>query len=69
MLHILALTLGAVRTLVTMLRKWLGAIKHLVAVATAIFIGRHTVLHLQRPAQDGFVLALSIGARYGLSLS
>ena len=46
-------------------RKWLRAIKYLVAVATAIFIGRHMVL--QRPAQDGFVLALSIGSRYGLS--
>jgi hypothetical protein len=48
-----------------MLRKWLRAIKYLVAVATAIFVGRHMVL--QHPAQDGSVLALSIGSRYGLS--
>ncbi len=28
-----------------MLRKRLGAIKHLVAVATAIFVRRHVALH------------------------
>jgi hypothetical protein len=41
LLHVLALTLWAVRTLGTMLRKWLDPIENPVAVATAIFVGRH----------------------------
>jgi hypothetical protein len=46
-----------------MLREWLDAIENLVAVATAIFIGRHSVLHIRLRAQGGFVLA----SRSGLS--
>ena len=45
MLYVLALTLGAVWTPIAMLRKWLDAIKHMMAVATAIFVGRHVALH------------------------
>jgi hypothetical protein len=44
-----------------MLRKWLDAIENLVAVATAIFVGRHTVLHVRLRAQGGLVLASRSG--------
>ncbi len=47
MLHVLALTLGAAWMPVAMLRKWLDAIKHMVAVATTIFVGRHAALHIR----------------------
>jgi hypothetical protein len=39
-----------------MLRKGLDAIEHLVAVAAAIFVGRHAVLHVRLRTQGGFVL-------------
>ena len=45
MLYVLALTLGAGWTPIAVLRKWLDAIKRLMAVATAIFVGRHMALH------------------------
>ena len=44
LLYVLALTLGAVWTPLAVLRKWLDAIKRMMAVATAIFVGRHVVL-------------------------
>src|SRR5436309_12659071 len=50
LLYVLALTLGAVGTPVAMLRKWLDAIKHMMAVATTIFVGRHAALHI-RPSE------------------
>ena len=46
MLHVLALTLGAVWTPIAMLGKWLDAIKHMMAVATTIFVGRHAALQI-----------------------
>jgi len=61
LLNVLALTLRAVRTLGTMLRKGLDPIENLVAVATAIFIGRHAVLHVRLRAQGGLVLASRSG--------
>jgi hypothetical protein len=64
LLHVLALTLWAVRTLGTMLRKWLDPIENPVAVATAIFVGRHPVLRVRLRAQGSFVARLSIGSRY-----
>ena len=45
MFHVLALTLGAAWMSVAMLRKRLDAIKHMVTVATTIFVGRHAALH------------------------
>ena len=42
----LAVTFGAVGTLVTMLGEGLDAIKDRVAVATAIFVSRHAILHI-----------------------
>ena len=46
MLYGLALTLGAVWTPIAVLRKWLYAIKHMMAVAAAIFVGRHAALQI-----------------------
>jgi hypothetical protein len=46
LLHVLALALGAVWTLLAMLGKWLHAIKQMMAVATPIFIGRHAALRI-----------------------
>lgn len=40
-----------------MLGKWLHAIEYFVAVATAIFVGRHAVLHIWHRGQGGFRLA------------
>ena len=45
MLYGLALTPGAVWTSIAVLRKWLYAIKHMMAIATAIFVDRHVALH------------------------
>jgi hypothetical protein len=45
LLHLLAPAMGALRTAPAMLRKWLGAIEDMVAVATAVLIGRHGALH------------------------
>jgi hypothetical protein len=39
-----------------MLRKGLDAIENLMAVAAAIFVGRHSFLHVRLRAQGGFVL-------------
>jgi hypothetical protein len=61
LLHVLALTFWAVRTLATMLRKWLDAIENPVAVATAIFVGRHPVLHVPTRVLGGLVLASRSG--------
>lgn len=46
MLHVLALTLGAVWTPIAMLGKWLDTIKHMMAVATTILVGRHAALQI-----------------------
>jgi hypothetical protein len=45
LLHLFALALRALRTSLPVLRKRLHPIKEVVAVATAIFVGRHVVLH------------------------
>ena len=42
---------------VAMLRKWLDAIKHMVAVATTIFVGRHEALHIRLRALGRVLLA------------
>jgi hypothetical protein len=42
--HILALALGTVRTPFAVVGQGLDAIEHMVAVAAAIFVGRHTIL-------------------------
>ena len=47
LLHVLALTLGAAWMFVAMFRERLDAIKHMVAVATTIFVGRHWALHIR----------------------
>jgi hypothetical protein len=44
LLHALALALGAVWTPLAMLGKWLDAFKYMMALATAIFVGRHGAL-------------------------
>jgi hypothetical protein len=46
LLHVLALTLGAAWALLAMFGKWLDAIEHMMAVATAIFVGRHSALQM-----------------------
>ena len=48
---------------VAMLRKWLDAIKHMVAVATTIFVGRHWALHIRLRASGWLLLTLSVGNR------
>ena len=53
LLHVLALTLGAVWSPIAMLRKWLDTIKHMMAVATTILVGRHAALHIRHRATDG----------------
>ena len=53
LLHVLALTLGAVGTPIAMLRKWLDTIKHMMAVGTTILIGRHAALHIRHRAKSG----------------
>ena len=63
MLHVLALTLGAAWMFVAMFRKRLDAIKHMVAVATTIFVGRHWALHIRLRAWGWLLLAVSVGDR------
>lgn len=53
LLHVLALTLGAVWTPIAMLRNSLDTIKHMMAVATTILVGRHAALHIRHRATDG----------------
>ena len=60
MLHVLALTLGAGRMPLAMLRKWLDSIKHVVALAATIFVGRHAALQIQPSAEQALVLT-SVG--------
>ena len=49
-----------------MFRKWLGPIEHLVAVATAIFVGRHVILHVRLRPRAASCRPCSIGTGYGL---
>ena len=48
---------------VAMFRKRLDAIKHMVAVATTIFVGRHWALHIRLRALGWLPLARSVGNR------
>jgi len=47
LLRVLALALGTGWMSVAMLGEWLDAIKHMVAVATTIFVGRHAALQIR----------------------
>ena len=61
MLHVLALTLGALWTPLAMLGKWLDAIKHMMAVATAIFVGRHAALQVRHRPKGGLAARSRVG--------
>lgn len=60
LLNMPTLTLGAVGKLVSMLGKGLDPVENVVAVMTAIFVGRHSVLHSRPRTRGGRRLSGSI---------